>query len=49
MTGSALHGNCPAGDFLEVGRMNRDDVLVWISLAWFVGLCGLAIWYFLSP
>jgi hypothetical protein len=39
----------PGGDFLEVGRMKRDDVLVWISTAWFVALCGLAIWYFLSP
>jgi hypothetical protein len=24
--------------------MNRDDVLVWLSLAWFVALCGAAIW-----
>jgi hypothetical protein len=24
--------------------MNRDDVLVWLSLAWFVELCGAAIW-----
>ena len=23
---------------------NRDDVLVWLSLAWFVALCGAAIW-----
>ena len=29
--------------------MNRDDVLVWISTARFVALCGIAIWYFLSP
>jgi hypothetical protein len=29
--------------------MKREDVLVWISTAWFVALCGLAIWYFLSP
>jgi len=27
--------------------MNRDDVLVWLSLAWFVALCGGAIWVFL--
>jgi len=26
--------------------MNRDDVLVWLSLAWFVALCGAAIWVF---
>ena len=24
--------------------MNRDDVLVLLSLAWFVALCGAAIW-----
>jgi hypothetical protein len=24
--------------------MNRDDVLLWLSLAWFVALCGAAIW-----
>jgi hypothetical protein len=24
--------------------MNRDDVLVWLSLAWLVALCGTAIW-----
>jgi hypothetical protein len=24
--------------------MNRDDVLVWLSLAWFAALCGAAIW-----
>ena len=29
--------------------MNRDDVLVWLSLAWFVALCGLAIWVLFSP
>ena len=23
---------------------NRDGVLVWLSLAWFVALCGAAIW-----
>ena len=23
--------------------MNRDNVLVWLSLAWFVALCGAAI------
>jgi len=23
--------------------MNRDDVLVWLSFAWFVALCGAAI------
>ena len=25
-------------------KMNRDDGLLWISLFWFVVLCGLAIW-----
>ena len=29
--------------------MIRDDVLVWLSLAWFVGLCGAAIWVLSSP
>jgi hypothetical protein len=24
--------------------MTRDDALVWLSLAWFVTLCGAAIW-----
>ena len=24
--------------------MNRDDVLVWLALVWFVALCGTAIW-----
>jgi hypothetical protein len=24
--------------------MNRDDVLVWLSFAWFVALCGAAFW-----
>ena len=24
--------------------MDRDDVLVWLSFAWFVALCGAAIW-----
>jgi hypothetical protein len=26
--------------------VNRDDVLVWLSLAWFVALCGAAIWVY---
>ena len=26
------------------GFKNRDNVLVWLSLAWFVALCGAAIW-----
>jgi len=24
--------------------MDRDDVLVWLSFAWFAVLCGSAIW-----
>ena len=24
--------------------MDRDDVLVWLSFAWFAVLCGAAIW-----
>ena len=24
--------------------MDRDDVLFWLSLVWFVVLCGAAIW-----
>ena len=26
--------------------VSRGDVLVWLSLAWFVALCGAAIWVF---
>jgi hypothetical protein len=26
--------------------VKRDDVLVWLSLVWFVALCGAAIWVF---
>jgi hypothetical protein len=29
--------------------MNRDDLLVWLSLAWFVALCGAAIWVLSWP
>jgi hypothetical protein len=29
--------------------MNRDDLLVWLSLAWFVALCGAAIWVLSLP
>ena len=29
--------------------MDRDDVLVWLSLAWFVALCGAAIWVLFWP
>ena len=29
--------------------MNRDDVLVWLSLTWFVALCGTAIWMLSRP
>ena len=28
---------------------NRDGVLVWLSLAWFVALCGAAIWVLFWP
>jgi len=28
--------------------MSRDDMLVWISIAWFATLCGAAIWLFLN-
>ena len=31
------------------GRMNRDDVLFWISIAWFVALCGATIWLLSWP
>jgi hypothetical protein len=27
-------------------QMNRDDVLVWVSIAWFATLCGGAMWLF---
>jgi hypothetical protein len=29
--------------------MSRDDVLVWISVAWFFTLCGAAIWMIFLP
>jgi hypothetical protein len=29
--------------------MDRDDVLVWLSLVWFVALCGAAIWVLSWP
>jgi hypothetical protein len=29
--------------------MTRDDVLVWLSFAWFVALCGAAIWVLFWP
>ena len=29
--------------------MDRDDVLVWLSLVWFVALCGAAIWVLFWP
>ena len=29
--------------------VNRDDVRVWLSLAWFVALCGAAIWVLFWP
>ena len=29
--------------------MTRDDVLFWLSLAWFVAFCGAAIWVLLFP
>ena len=32
---------------MSLGRqMNRKDVLVWISIAWFATLCGAAIMLF---
>ena len=33
---------------LAAPTMDRDDVLFWLSLFWFVALCGLAIWMLLS-
>jgi hypothetical protein len=29
--------------------MTRHDLLVWLSLAWFVALCGAAIWVVFWP
>jgi hypothetical protein len=28
--------------------MNRDDLLIWLSLFWFVAFCGLATWALIS-
>ena len=41
-------------DTLRFGRrahrfMDRNDVLVWLSLVWFVALCGAAIWVLSRP
>jgi len=33
---------------LAAPTMLRDDALFWLSLFWFVALCGLAIWMLLS-
>jgi hypothetical protein len=45
----ALNDSKNKTDILRFARranrfVNRDDVLVWLSLAWFVALCGAAIW-----
>ena len=32
--------------WLRGDAMNRDDVLVWVSIAWFATLCGGAMWLF---
>ena len=29
--------------------MNRDDVFLWLSIFWFVALCGAAIWVLFWP
>jgi len=29
--------------------MTRDDVLVYLSFAWLVCLCGMAVWVFVAP
>jgi len=29
--------------------LNRDDLLEWLSLAWFAALCGAAIWVLSWP
>jgi len=34
---------------LTAPTMNRDDALIWLSLFWFVALCGAAIWVLLQP
>jgi hypothetical protein len=33
---------------LAAPTMDRDDALFWLSLFWFVALCGFAIWTLLS-
>ena len=35
--------------YLVEPTMNRDDVLVWLSLTWFVALTGAAIWVLFWP
>ena len=50
----AMNGSKNKTDTLRFARranrrfMNRDDVLVWLSLVWFVALCGGAIWVFFA-
>jgi len=47
----AMNGSKNKADTSRFARrknrpLTRDDVLVWLSLAWFVALCGAAIWVF---
>ena len=49
----AMNDSKNKADTLRVCRrwrptMTRDDVLVWLSFAWFVALCGAAIWVLFS-
>jgi hypothetical protein len=31
---------------LDEACMRRDDLFFWLSLIWFVGVCGAAIWVY---
>ena len=49
-----MNGSKKKMDTLRVDRranryMDRDDVLFWLSLVWFVALCGAAIWVLSWP
>ena len=34
---------------LNASPMKRDDLLFWLSLVWFAGMCGAAAWALLAP
>ena len=47
--GAAEYRTSRLTSIIGSSTMNRDDVLVWLSFAWFVALCGAAIWVLFMP